>query len=53
MTGDIQEYFSEKYKGASFRVVPGHWPNFQSKEEVDRWIDNMEALCSDAFGKEE
>lgn len=39
---EVEEYFWERYKKASFRVVPGHWPDFQSKEEVDTWIDENE-----------
>jgi hypothetical protein len=35
---EVEAYFIEQYKKASFRVVPGHWPEFKSKEEVDKWI---------------
>jgi hypothetical protein len=38
MTKEIYEYFHQQYKEAEFRVVPGHWPEFQSKKEVDQWI---------------
>lgn len=49
MTDDVKEYFLEKYKKANFRVVPGHWPEFETKEQVDKWINRMEKLLSHAF----
>lgn len=41
---EIEEYFWQKYENASFRVVPGHWPDFQSKEEVDKWIEDNDKM---------
>ena len=41
MTNEVQKYFLAKYQKASFRVVPGHWPDFESKEQVDEWIHGM------------
>ena len=38
MTDEIKAYFAEQYQEAKFRVVPGHWPDFKSKEEVEQWI---------------
>ncbi|MCK9470703.1 MAG: hypothetical protein M0Q88_02990 [Bacilli bacterium] len=32
-------YFIEEYQKQDFRVVPGHWPDFATKEDVDKWID--------------
>lgn len=39
---EIEKYFFEKYEKANFRVVPGHWPDFKSKAQVDIWIQFME-----------
>ena len=44
MTDEVQEYFFKKYEKAGFRVVPGHWPDFNSKEDVDKWIHGMEEM---------
>ena len=47
MTDEVYKYFMEQYKNAKFRVVPGHWPDFQNKEEVDQWVkfgNGMEKL---------
>lgn len=44
MTNEVQKYFLAKYQKAGFRVVPGHWPDFESKEQVDEWIHGMEGL---------
>lgn len=41
---EIEQYFLERYKNASFRVVPGHWPDFKSKDDVDTWINLMEKM---------
>lgn len=35
---EAREYFIDKYSRANFRVVPGHWPDFSTKEEVDEWF---------------
>lgn len=44
MTKEVSEYFREQYGRASFRVVPGHWPDFKSKEEVDKWMVMMQKM---------
>jgi len=41
---EVMAYFFERYEKASFRVVPGHWPDFQTKEEVDEYIDATEKI---------
>lgn len=38
MEDDVRKYFEEQYKKSKIRVVPGHWPDFKSKKEVDEWI---------------
>lgn len=48
---NVKEYFHEQYKKADFSVVPGHWPDFKTKEEVDEWLDTMSRLIA-AFRKE-
>ena len=52
MTDEVWKYFWEKYRKCDFRVVPGHWPNFKSKEDVDKWIQSNEKL-SDAIFEDE
>lgn len=39
MREEAKLYFIEEYQKQDFRVVPGHWPDFVTKEEVDKWID--------------
>lgn len=46
MTSDVWDYFKNRYEKANFTVVPGHWPDFKSKEAVDTWIELMEDTCS-------
>lgn len=38
MDKEVEQYFYEKYKKSKIKVVPGHWPNFKTKEEVDKWF---------------
>lgn len=46
MKPEIKQYFQEKYSKAAFSVVPGHWPDFKSREEVDEWIIVMEKITA-------
>jgi len=44
MNEEIRKYFLEKYFAQDMRVVPGHNPDFKSKEEVDEWIKTLETI---------
>lgn len=44
MNKEIQNYFKQQYAKSSVKVVPGHWPDFQPKEEVDRWIGGLNEM---------
>ena len=46
MTDEVWKYFLERYRKCDFRVVPGHCPDFKSKEDVDKWIQFMEKLSN-------
>jgi nitrogen regulatory protein PII-like uncharacterized protein len=50
MKKDVYDYFIQQYEKASFRVVPGHWPDFESKEDVDKWIKMTQDMLN-FFGK--
>lgn len=45
MTEEVKKYFFEKYEASSVRVVPGHWPDFKTKEEVDEWLKVIEDIA--------
>lgn len=45
---DVREYFHQEYSKINVRVVPGHWPDFKTIKEVDRWIQHMKKL-EDSF----
>ena len=49
MTDDVSQYFCEQYRKCDFRVVPYHWPDFKSKEDVDKWIQSHEKLSDAIF----
>jgi hypothetical protein len=44
MTKEVSEYFREQDGKASFPVVPRHWPDFKSKEEVDKWLEMVQRM---------
>jgi hypothetical protein len=48
---EVWDYFIKRYQESSFRVVPGHWPSFQTKEEVDDWIEYIEKFLNKAWRK--
>jgi hypothetical protein len=41
---EIEEYFLDQYEKAGFSVVPGHWPDMKTKEDVDAWICFMKKI---------
>lgn len=41
MNGDLKKYFFTRYQAANFRVIPGQWPDFKSKEEIDEWLERV------------
>lgn len=52
MTDEVWKYFWARYRKCDFRVVPGHWPDFESKEDVDKWIQSNEKLLDAIFEDE-
>ena len=45
MTDEIHAYFIEQYKKAPFRMMLGNLPkDFQSKEDVDSWIETFSKI---------
>lgn len=47
MSNEIYQYFMEKYKKSDFTVLPGHWPDFKSKEEVDKWFEIINSMFNE------
>jgi hypothetical protein len=45
MTNEIFEYFKKEYEKCRIKVVPYHWPDFKTKEEVDEWIKNTDSMA--------
>ena len=52
MTDAVWQYFLERYRKCDFCVVPGHWPDFKSKEDMDKWIQSNEKLLDAIFEDE-
>ncbi len=47
MDAEVRKYAQECIKESNIRMVPGHYPDFESKEQVDRFIE-MPAQMSEA-----
>jgi hypothetical protein len=41
---EIKKYFFERYSAQDILVVPGHWPDFKGKAEVDEWLDCLRRI---------
>ena len=50
MNADVAQYFQEQYAKSNVRVVPGHWPDFKSKQAVDDWISFLQKVASEMNG---
>lgn len=35
---EIEDYFWYQYENCGIKVVPGHWPAMNVREDVDKWI---------------
>lgn len=44
MNSEVKKYFINQYRQAGFVIVPGHWPDFENKKQVDDWIDKMNTI---------
>lgn len=38
MTDEVKEYAEKRILESNIRMVPGHYPDFKSKEHVDMWL---------------
>ena len=38
MSEELKEYANRRIQESGIRMVPGHYPVFESKEHVDMWI---------------
>lgn len=41
---EVEDYFNEQYEKVGIKVVPGHWPEMKTKEDVDDWIKNLNMI---------
>jgi hypothetical protein len=44
LSEDIKEYFFETYLKQDWKVLPGHWPTMENKDDVDNWIETMNSF---------
>ena len=52
MPQDVKEYAERRIQESGVRCVPGHYPVFGSKEQVDRWLRVKEESLREYFGEE-
>lgn len=41
---EVEAYFEQEYQKAGIKVVPGHWPSMETKEDVDEWIASLKEM---------
>lgn len=42
MNKELFSYFKRKIYNSSVGIIVGKYPDFQSKENIDRWIEQLE-----------
>ena len=52
MTDEVREYAERKIWESGIRMVPGHYPEFENKEQVDDWLYISEYMFIKSFGQE-
>lgn len=53
MTDEVKEYAERRIWEIGARRVPGHYPHFKTKQDVDRFADLEWIMFWDAFGEDE
>lgn len=48
----VREYAEKRILESGVRRVPGHYPVFGSKEQVDKWLRVKEESLKEYFGEE-
>lgn len=41
---EIEAYFEQEYQKAGIKVVPGHWPSMETREDVDEWVASLKEM---------
>lgn len=44
MNDELRKYFMKKIEASSVVTTSGHLPKFQSKKEIDEWIDATDVV---------
>ncbi|MDI3519249.1 MAG: hypothetical protein PWQ34_1396 [Caldanaerobacter sp.] len=52
MNKTLENYLVQKVKDTGITMVPGHWPDFESKEEIDDFFSQAQMLFEHAKNKE-
>ncbi|WP_161485925.1 hypothetical protein [Thermoanaerobacter sp. YS13] len=49
MEREICKYFMKRLKEEKIQILPGHYPELKTKEEVDKWISIIKKSFEDFF----
>lgn len=52
MTDEVREYAERKIWESGVRMVSGHYPVFEDREQVDSWLDISAYMFMKAFGED-
>lgn len=51
MPQELKDYANKRIKESGIVMVPGHYPVFESKEHVDKWIEMNQKAFEIYFGE--
>jgi len=49
MEREIRKYFTKRLKEEEIQILPEHYPELKTKEEVDKWIRIIKKSFEDFF----
>ncbi len=52
MPQELKDYANKRIEESGIVMVPGHYPVFESKEHVDKWIEINQKVFDLYFGEE-
>ena len=51
MSQELKDYANKRLEESGIRMVPGHYPVFESKEHVDKLVEMKQKAFEEYFGE--
>lgn len=49
MSQELKDYANKRIEESGILMVPGHYPVFESKEHVDKWVEMKQKAFEEYF----